>query len=214
MKEDILEQLVEDWFVSQTGWFVKHNVKYKPKKTHADFNMNQDSVNSDIDILAFSNIQKGKERVAVVNCKSWQGGFHAAHWLSDLEKPAIYNTRSTKFKKREPWKAFRELVSEKWTEAFLSTLQNETGQRDLTYYVAITKLNGEPADRQRFETSRTIRDRFKKYRSKIDLRLLPLADILNEHTRRLTLKDTPFLEATNVGRLLQLMKAAGIEFKP
>jgi len=28
MKEDILEQLVEDWFVSKPGWFVKHNIKF------------------------------------------------------------------------------------------------------------------------------------------------------------------------------------------
>lgn len=28
MKEDILEQLIEDWYVTNSGWFVKHNIKY------------------------------------------------------------------------------------------------------------------------------------------------------------------------------------------
>ena len=30
MKEDILEQLVEDWLVSQEGCFAKHNIKLLP----------------------------------------------------------------------------------------------------------------------------------------------------------------------------------------
>jgi hypothetical protein len=27
MKEDILEQLIEDYYVAMSGWFVKHNIK-------------------------------------------------------------------------------------------------------------------------------------------------------------------------------------------
>lgn len=54
MKEDILEQLIEDWYVSKPGWFVKHNLKFRPDKNHAEYISNKDSVHSDIDILAFS----------------------------------------------------------------------------------------------------------------------------------------------------------------
>ncbi len=32
MKEDILEQMVEDWFISKPGRFIKHNVKYRPNQ--------------------------------------------------------------------------------------------------------------------------------------------------------------------------------------
>ena len=69
MKEDILEQLVEDYFVAQTGWFVKHNIKFRPDKEHSDYKTNKDSVNTDIDILAFSKKEGDKKRVAVVTCK-------------------------------------------------------------------------------------------------------------------------------------------------
>lgn len=37
MKEDILEQLIEDWYVTNSGWFVKHNIKYRPNKNHQDY---------------------------------------------------------------------------------------------------------------------------------------------------------------------------------
>ena len=30
MKEDILEQIVDDWFLSRPGVFTKHNVKFRP----------------------------------------------------------------------------------------------------------------------------------------------------------------------------------------
>ncbi len=60
MKEDILEQIVEDWLVCEPGWFVKHNIKYRPRKEHAEWVKNQDSVHSDIDILALSGIKSAK----------------------------------------------------------------------------------------------------------------------------------------------------------
>ncbi len=36
MKEDILEQLVEDWLISRNGYFVKHNLRYRPSPNHPD----------------------------------------------------------------------------------------------------------------------------------------------------------------------------------
>src|SRR5271169_4805855 len=52
-KEDILEQLVEE-YVTHKGYFVRHNIKYLPRKDHPAFISNQDSNHSDIDVLAIN----------------------------------------------------------------------------------------------------------------------------------------------------------------
>jgi hypothetical protein len=210
MKEDILEQLVEDWFVARSGFFVKHNVRFRPDKNHGDYVSKRDSVHSDIDILAVDTKAKGAARVHAVTCKSWQDGFHAKKWMAELEKEAEYNERSLSFKPRERWKYFREMVSDKWMEAFLETVAKETGQRDFTYTIAVTKFNGTDADRSAIENSSILKNRFQAKRSKIRIKILPLAELIAKYTERITAKDTPSLEATDVGRLLQLIHAAGL----
>lgn len=57
-KEDILEQLVEEFLVHR-GYFVRHNVKFLPRKDHPDFDSQQDSNHSDIDVLAYHPRRKG-----------------------------------------------------------------------------------------------------------------------------------------------------------
>jgi hypothetical protein len=47
-KEDILEQLVEEYLLHD-GYFVRHNLKFCPRRDHPDFVTNQDSNHSDID---------------------------------------------------------------------------------------------------------------------------------------------------------------------
>lgn len=211
MKEDILEQLVEDWFIARPGFFVKHNIRFRPNKDHRDYKPKQDSVHSDIDILALATTAKKKpERVHVVTCKSWQGGFGLKNWLSDIEKEAKYNEPSVGFNQRERWKYFRELVSDKWMEAFLDTIEAETGQRDFTYTIAVTKLNGTEQERQSFEESNVLKARFKAKGSNIVIKVLTLENVIAEFTKRIVAKDTPSLEATDVGRLLQLIHAAGL----
>jgi len=201
MKEDILEQLVEDWFVARPGFFVKHNVRFRPNKTHPDYISNRDSVHSDIDILAVVTTAKKKpERVHVVTCKSWQGGFGLKNWRSDIEKEAEYNERSASFKPRERWKYFRELVSDKWMDAFLDTIETETGQRDFTYTIAVTKINGTEQDRANLEDSAVLKARFKAKGSNVIIKVLPLAELIAEYTERIVAKDTPSLEATDVGQ--------------
>jgi hypothetical protein len=211
MKEDILEQLIEDWFVARPGFFVKHNIRFRPKKDHRDYKPKQDSVHSDIDILALVTTAKKKpERVHVVTCKSWQAGFGINKWLSDIEKDAKYNEPSVGFNQRERWKYFRELVSDKWMEAFLDTIEAETGQRDFTYTIAVTKLKGTEKERKSFEESAVLKARFKAKRSNIVIKVLTLEEVITEFTERIAAKDTPSLEATDVGRLLQLIHAAGL----
>jgi hypothetical protein len=95
-------------------------------------------------------------------------------------------------------------------EAFLDTVEKETGQRDLTYTIAVTKFKGTDADRNAIENSKILQGRFQAKRSKVRIKILPLAELIAKYTDRITAKDTPSLEATDVGRLLQLVHAAGL----
>ena len=212
MKEDILEQIVADWFVSQDGWFVKHNVKFRPAKTNEQYNSKQDSVHSDIDILAFSPIETGGKRVAVVTCKSWQGGFDAKKWLGVLEGEAFYNERTQDFQKREGWKYFRELVSAKWLCAFLKTLQDQTGQTSFVYYIAVTKLKGRGAQtyREKLENSVVLKERFAKYGAEITIKIITMDELVRHILKRFNGKETTVVESTDIGRTLQLLNAAEV----
>ncbi len=209
MKEDILEQLVEDWMVAKSGWFVKHNIRYRPSKNHPDYETKKDSVHSDIDILAYCCTEKDPvEKVRAVTCKSWQSGFNIRQWKEILEATPKYNTRTSKFEPREKWKYFREITSDKWIEAFLNKIEEETGQRDFTYYIAVTKTIGDKKDKEKLEQSEVISERFKQKNSRIQIKIIELKDIIEDYKNRLQEKDTPVLESTEVGRLLQLIYAA------
>jgi hypothetical protein len=52
MKEDILEQLVDDFLLAK-GYFTRHNVKFKPRADHPEFIPKDDSNHSDIDVLGY-----------------------------------------------------------------------------------------------------------------------------------------------------------------
>jgi len=71
MKEDILEQLVDDYLQSQ-GYFTRHNLKFRPRHDHPSFVSNQDSNHSDIDVIGMHPRRDSADRVVVVSCKSWQ----------------------------------------------------------------------------------------------------------------------------------------------
>ena len=45
MKEDILEQLVDDYLQTK-GYFTRHNIKFKPRSDHPDFVTKDDSNHS------------------------------------------------------------------------------------------------------------------------------------------------------------------------
>ena len=49
-KEDILEQIVDEYLI-QKGYFVQHNVKYRQRKDHPKFILQQDSIYTDIDVV-------------------------------------------------------------------------------------------------------------------------------------------------------------------
>lgn len=190
-KEDILEQLVEEYLIHR-GYFVRHNVKFLPRKDRTDFNSQKDSNHSDIDILAYHPKKKGADRVWAVSCKSWQAGFSPAKKLKQIKDNKVVSGR-------EAWKSFRELTSQKWSEAFIDAVDQATGQRSFTYVTAVTRLIG---DAQCWEKNPT----FSKAMAGNPIKILQLREMLTEIYGEI---DTT-LAGTELGRTLQLFRAAGV----
>lgn len=203
MKEDILEQLVEDYFQHQ-GYFTRHNVKFRPRPDDpgGDYKSKKDSTPSDIDVLGINPNKRGVGRVIVVSCKSWQDGFPAERYLRELEEEG----RGKQFSGRPRWKHFRELAKPKWSRAFRAEIQNLTGSAKFTYYVAITKLNG---DYNNAVKAWRECGRFKKALDNNPIEFLTAKEILN----KLWEDKTKTMAASEVGRLLQVVKASGWEQK-
>lgn len=193
-KEDILEQLVEEYLLHD-GYFVRHNVKFLPRRDHPDFISNQDSNHSDIDVIGYHPTRTGTERVIVVSCKSWQGGFDASAEIRNIDQQKVVRGR-------EAWKSFRELVVPKWSEAFLSAVQAATGQSEFTYVTAVTKLVGSKSP---WETNQ----KFVQSLGGNPIRIIDLREMLNFISPSLSTT----LAGTEVGRMLQLFKAAGISIE-
>lgn len=192
-KEDILEQIVEEYLVHK-GYFVQHNVKFLPRKDHPDFITNQDSNHSDIDVLGFNPKLKGAARVMAVSCKSWQKGFSPASEIKAIEG---------KRKKRGKiaWKGFRELCEPKWSEAYLTAIKEATGESKFTCVYAVSRVKGERSAWEDY-------DRFKQAVAGNPIRIITFRDMVEGIQENLTTT----LAATEVGRLLQMFNAAGYEF--
>jgi hypothetical protein len=192
-KEDILEQLVEEFLIHQ-GYFIKHNVKFVPNKQHPDFISNQDSNHSDIDVLAIHPLLTGPKRVLAVSCKSWQSGFNIQTELNAIKEGKI-------IRGREAWKGFRELTSSKWSEAFMQAVKRHTGSDTFTYVLAVTAVKGE-------------KKLWEQYPPFIDalngnpLEVLEISTILEDISANLNTT----LAASEIGRLLQIIKASGFKF--
>jgi hypothetical protein len=191
-KEDILEQLVEEYLIHR-GYFVRHNVKFLPSKDHAEFNSRLDSNHSDIDVLGFNPLRDGPDRVWAVSCKSWQSGFDPTVKITEIEENKIVSGR-------EAWKGFRELVSPKWSAAFIGAIEEATGQASFTYVTAVTKLLG---DAQIWEKH----PRFCAALANNPIKIITLREMLTEVYGQL--KKT--LAGTELGRMLQLFRAAGVQ---
>ena len=212
MKEDILEQIVEDWLIARNGCFVKHNVKFRPNKEEEGYITNQDAVHSDIDILAIDINKKGKDKVYAVTCKSWQSGFNAKLWLDELEKN-ISDIEKKNYG-REKWKYFRELAVDKWTKAFVDEINKQTGTKSFTYIIACTKIvNNKGNEKEKIENSEIFLERFKRAGADVKIEIITFNEIVKEYLERLERKETNFVESTEIGRLLQLIYSSGIRFK-
>jgi hypothetical protein len=193
-KEDILEQIVEEYLTHQ-GYFVQHNVKFRPDRNDAGYDAKKDSVPSDIDVLAINPLLTGHKQVLAVSVKSWQDGFRFEQVIDDIEKNKKRSGRLARLK-------FRELAIPKWSKAFLRAIKERTGTDRFTYVLAITLSKGSSSTWENYQ---------------------PFHKALNGNPREvLTLKQmveaiepqlTTTLAATDIGRTLQLFKAAGLRPK-
>lgn len=190
MKEDILEQLVDE-YLQHKGYFTRHNIKFKPRKDHPEYENNKDSVPSDIDVVGIDPNRTGHDRVIAVSCKSWQNGFNPASKILEIEGNKTVSGR-------EAWKGFRELTKEKWSSAFIDKVEEITGVRQFTYCTAVTVVKG---DKTRWETYQPFLERLEGN----PITILSFGDILDDLLP--DLNTTP--ASSEVGRVLQLLKASG-----
>ncbi len=211
MKEDILEQAVDDWFLCKDSMFTKHNIHFKPDINDPDYVGNQDSVNSDIDVLAVNLKMQGVDRVYAASCKSWQEGFNAKKTQYDL-----LNNPNKKWGGREIWRSFRELIVLKWGKAFSKKIYDETLSKDYTYYLFVTKLagmKGENLEQSRidFENCQGFLNNLRyDESSSVQIKIKTFKEMIDEHFLQ---KNGTTMEATEIGRLLQIFRASDIKLK-
>jgi hypothetical protein len=190
-KEDILEQIVEDYLL-HLGFFVRHNLKFRPEAKHPDFVSNQHSNHSDIDIIGMHPLRQGVDRVWVISCKSWQQGFNPQSQIEAVRNNTIRGGR-------EAWKNARELWKPIWSDAFIREIKNATGQDNFTYITAVTRIIGQ---KELWENC----EEFKKNLCGNPVKLIDLRQMVEE----ICLNLNTTVAGTEVGRMLQLFKAAGI----
>ena len=135
----------------------------------------------------------GDKKVLVVSCKSWQRGFNP-----DSEIDAIVNGKDRHG--RPAWKAFRELTSPKWSEALVNAVRDATGEDRFTYVTAVTRLASHKSAWENYGP-------FREALGGNPIAVLTFSEMITEIRDRLTTT----LAATEVGRLLQLFSAAGVE---
>jgi hypothetical protein len=100
MKEDVLEQIVDDYLQMQ-GYFTTHNVRFNPPRDQ-HWVAREESVPSDIDVVGLHPRHAGVDRVMVVSCKSWQSGFAAPQILAQLRGNAKNPKRRRELQFRGP----------------------------------------------------------------------------------------------------------------
>jgi Nuclease-related domain len=190
-KEDILEQIVEE-YLTHEGYFVQHNIKFKPVKDDPEYVSQKDSVSSDIDVLAIHPRRVGHEKVVAVNVKSWQSGFIVERVLDEIE-------HNKKVRGRPAQLQYRELTMEKWARAYIGAVKQHAGTERFTYVLAVTLLKG---DKLKWESHPPFRKALQGNPIKI-ITLKEMVERIETHLTR-----TP--AATDIGRLLQLFLAAGL----
>ncbi len=191
MKEDILEQLCEEYFQLK-GYFTVSNVKFRPDKNVPGYKVSADCVHSDFDVLGYHPRKTGSNRVVVCSCKSWQKGFFPSRVIKQIK-------RNQKVSGREAWRAYRELCSPKWATALRDEIRDRTGTTQFTYYTVVTILG----KRERRETW----EKCEKFRQVLGcpIKLLTLQEIIKDIAPKLS----HTVANSNIGRILQLLKASG-----
>ena len=192
MKEDILEQIMQDW-LQHKGYFTQTNVRFRPdQKDVSKDKWNKYCVHSDIDLIAISpnkNAEYGP--VVVVNCKSWVSGFDEGRLLREIKKK---NPRATKL--------FKTLTDKHWGNALVKKVKKLTRTSRFTYLIAVTKLRGNGEVFSKYAS-------FKKSIGNNPIKLLRLEETLQGLWEKVD--QTP--EPSEVGELIRVMKATGIKMK-
>lgn len=188
MKEDVLEQIVED-HLQLAGYFTMHNIRFGPRTDHPDYIKKQDSVTSDVDVVGVHPLRNGIDRVIVVSCKAWQSGFDATAKLEQLRK-------NKKVSGRDAWRFFREL----WIRN--GRRHASTESRGLLANAPSTTASPSPACVVTSPHSRTI------LRSAptpgCSIGFLTLEEMWTSMQDQLTTTPAP----SEIGRLAQLLRAA------
>jgi hypothetical protein len=210
MKEDILEQIVDGYFLRKPSTFTKHNLKYIPDLTGmTKEKQGQYRIGSDIDILAIQLIEKGKVKVSVISCKSYQKGFNIKRYNDNLSH--IEDRFNTREGTGPIWKKFRELVDPIWAKAFREEIYQQTLSRDFTYYIAVTKVLHKESLESFCNQKEFLDNLSDNGKNKVTIKFLTLEEIFYEIYD--DIKTTP-IESSEVGRMIQLLKAAGLMTKP
>ncbi len=216
MKEDILEQIAEDFYSKKVGYFTKHNIKFRPSKEEPIYIAKYDSVHSDIDLIIIDTNKRNK--IITVSCKSWQGGFNILKFKNTLEN-ALNDQPIKTTGKRDDWCAFRELCIHSWTNSFLKILRNElnvvdTKEIELEYVILCTKITkGSLKQKSDFENSEAIKEYFKQKKVNLKLKVITIIEMIAEILKIMNEKDTPYVENTHLSRTLQLIIASGHEIR-
>jgi hypothetical protein len=130
----------------------------------------------------------------VVSCKAWQTGFRTSTLLAQLRGEVRNPKRPVKL-------MFRELLIEKWADAFRARVKELTATGDFTHCLAVTKLLGNGSAWGEDET----------IRSRLDgnpLRFLTLTEMWD------FVQQKTGTAPSEIGRLAQLLRAAGVSAHP
>ncbi len=187
MKEDILEQLVDD-YLQASGYFTRHNVKFFLPKEHRRKGL--DGNHSDIDVLGIHPKKTDFDHVWVVSCKSWQSGFKVAAKLREIEERKIVSGR-------DAWRFFRELAHPQWAQAFMEEIETLTGTRKFTYITAVTRIDGSPK----------LWEEHEPFRNNLEgnpIKLIELSELL----AFIRSQTTTTVASSTIGRVIQLIKAS------
>jgi hypothetical protein len=197
MKEDVLEQVVDDYLQTQ-GYFTRHNLRFKPDPGHPQYVSRDDSVASDLDVIGFNPHAVGPDRVRVVSCKSWQSGFNPDSKLRELRGEKANPKRAT-------WRHLRELWVPKWSQAFHRAVHDATGETSFTYSLAVTKLTG-PLTPDEAAASWAADPTIAANLQGCGFTFLTMRQMWSDLQESLTTTPAP----SEIGRLAQLLKAADI----
>lgn len=107
------------------------------------------------------------------------------------------------------------MVVPKWGRAFSNKIFEITGSRDFTYYLFVTKLAGKKGEnlvqsRSEFENCKKFIENLSYDDGKVQIKIKTFKEIMNEHFLS---KHSTTMEATEIGRLLQIFRASDIELK-